>query len=158
MSDKTDNSNMDFISKLDTLLSTIKDRLNWNKYFMSLALLASQRSACERLKVGCVIVKDKRVVCTGYNGFLPGGPHISRVRANHEQSTVHAEQNAISDAASRMVSVKEADAYVTHYPCINCFKTLVAAHVKNIYYRHNYKNDELVNLMAVENGVKIIKI
>ena len=71
-------------------------RLDWNEYFMSIAKLTSVRSSCNRLQVGCVIVKDKHVVSMGYNGFLPSFPHESIVVNNHEQATVHAEQNAIS--------------------------------------------------------------
>ena len=70
-------------------------RLDWNRYFMSIAdVTRSIRSPCERLKVGCVLVKNNRLVSMGYNGFLPGAKHISRVRDNHEQCTIHAEQNA----------------------------------------------------------------
>ena len=157
MSEKNE-VNGDFITTLTTLLDKSKIRLNWNEYFMSIALLSSQRSACERLKVGCILVNNNRLVCMGYNGFLPGGPHISRIRDNHEQATVHAEQNAISDAAARGVSVSNSKAYISHYPCINCFKILVAAQVKTIYYHNDYKNDLFVNEMAIENGDKIIKI
>ena len=147
-----------FSELLSCLLDNTKERLKWNEYFMSIALLSSQRSACDRLKVGCVIVKNNRLVCMGYNGFLPDGPHTSRVRDNHEQATVHAEQNAISDAAARGVAVTGAKAYITHYPCINCFKILVAAKIKTIYYHSDYKNATFVNSMAIENGVKIIQI
>jgi dCMP deaminase len=106
-----------------------------------------------------VLVKNNRLVSMGYNGFLPGALHVSRVRNNHEQSTIHAEQNAISDAAARGVSVNGCVAYITHYPCINCFKILVASGIKNIIYLHDYKNDELVEKMIddVENSKVTIK-
>ena len=134
-------------------------RLQWDKYFMSIAILGSIRSPCERLKVGCVLVKNNRLVSMGYNGFLPGALHVSRLRNNHEQSTIHAEQNAISDAAARGVSVNGCFAYITHYPCINCFKILVASGIRNIIYLHDYKNDELVEKMIndVEKNDIIIK-
>ena len=95
------------ISELLLYLQSNKEnvRLDWNKYFMSIAIIGSIRSPCERLKVGCVLVKNNRLVSMGYNGFLPGAKHVSRVRNSHEQSTIHAEQNAISDAASRGVSL-----------------------------------------------------
>ena len=92
---------------------------------MAQACLASLRSNCERLHVGCVIVKDNRVISTGYNGFLKGAPHVSRVRQGHEQFTIHAEQNAICDAAYRGVSIKDSIIYITHYPCLHCFKMLI---------------------------------
>lgn len=134
-------------------------RLDWDKYFMSIAILGSIRSPCERLKVGCVLVNNNRLVSMGYNGFLPGSKHVSRVRNNHEQSTIHAEQNAISDAAARGVSVNDCVAYITHYPCINCFKILVASRIKKIIYLNDYKNDELVEKMIddVEKNDIIIK-
>ena len=114
---------------------------------MSIAILGSIRSPCERLKVGCVLVKNNRLVSMGYNGFLPGAKLVSRVRDNHEQSTIQAEQNAISDAAARGVSVYDCIAYITHYPCINCFKILAAAGIKTILYLNDYKNDTLVEHM-----------
>jgi len=131
-------------------------RLDWDRYFMSIAILGSTRSTCNRLKVGCVIVKNNRLVSMGYNGFLPNSKHVSRIRDNHEQSTVHAEQNAISDAASRGVSVNNCTAYITHYPCINCFKILVAAGIKNIIYLNDYKNDDLI--IELKNDISDIQI
>lgn len=119
-------------------------RVNWNEYFMSLALLASSRSPCKRLRVGCVIVKNKRVVSTGYNGHLPNTPHDSVVRDNHEQATVHAEQNAIADAARRGVSIGGSIAYVTHYPCLNCAKLLASSGIEKIIYNQSYRDDPLV--------------
>ena len=74
-----------------------KLRPDWNSYFISVALLTSIRSSCHRLHVGCVIVKDNRILSTGYNGFLPNAPHKSIVINDHEQATVHAEQNSITD-------------------------------------------------------------
>jgi deoxycytidylate deaminase len=90
-------------------------RPSWDEYFMATAVLMSSRSNCERLHVGCVIVtggeRKNRIVAAGYNGFLPGTPHVSRVRAGHEQATVHAEQNAVADAARRGSSVEGCVAY-----------------------------------------------
>ena len=145
--------------QLVSILNTIKEnniRLDWDRYFMSIAILGSIRSPCSRLKVGCVIVKNNRLVSMGYNGFLPNSKHVSRIRDNHEQSTVHAEQNAISDAASRGVSVSECIAYITHYPCINCFKILIAAGIKKIIYLNDYKNDILIK--DLKNDISSIEI
>ena len=134
------------LSQLLTNLSkTENKRLDWDRYFMSIAILGSIRSTCDRLKVGCVLVKNNRLVSMGYNGFLPKSNHVSRVRNNHEQSTIHAEQNAISDAASRGVSVNDCTAYITHFPCINCFKILIASGINNIIYLDDYKNDDIIN-------------
>ena len=135
-----------------------ENRVEWKEYFMGIALLSRARSPCERLQVGCVIVKNNRIVSVGYNGFLPGAPHISRVVNNHEQGTVHAEQNAISDCASRGVKCVDATAYITHYPCINCFKILSASGIKNIYYNEDYKNDPLVQELADSCKITIKRI
>ena len=78
------------------------DRPSWTEYFKQLTLITASRSPCERLKVGCVLVKDNRIISQGYNGFLPGAPHESKIIDNHEQATVHAEQNAITDCAKRI--------------------------------------------------------
>ena len=120
------------------------DRPSWTEYFKQLTLMTSSRSPCDRLKVGCVLVKNNRIISQGYNGFLPGAPHQSKVVNNHEQATVHAEQNAITDCAKRGVSSDQCDAYITHYPCVNCMKILCASGIKNIYYINDYKNDPLV--------------
>lgn len=149
------NSNDQLVNILNTIKSN-NIRLDWDRYFMSIAILGSIRSPCNRLKVGCVIVKNNRLVSMGYNGFLPNSKHVSRIRDNHEQSTVHAEQNAISDAASRGVSVSECTAYITHYPCINCFKILIAAGIKKIIYLNDYKNDEIIT--DLKNDISSIEI
>lgn len=133
-------------------------RLEWTEYFSKICELVSQRSPCERLKVGCVIVKDKRIVATGYNGFLPGGNHISVVRDNHEQATVHAEQNCITDCAKRGISTNNSIAYITHYPCVHCFKLLVSSGIKEINYLNDYKNDELILEINKDLNIKITKI
>ena len=139
---------MNTVSHLSKLINNIneqpKKRIDWDTYFMSIAILGSIRSPCERLKVGCVLVKNNRIVSMGYNGFLPGSNHVSRVRENHEQSTIHAEQNAISDCAKRGVSCLGCTAYVTHHPCIKCFLSMASAGVKEIKYINDYKNDPLV--------------
>lgn len=135
------------------LLSNIDTKLSWDEYFISTALLLSSRSACKRLHVGCVIVKNNRIITAGYNGFLPGAPHKSIVIDNHEQATIHAEQNAITDCANRGVSVKDAVVYITHFPCINCAKILAASGVKEIKYLHDYKNSDIV--YQILDGIKI---
>ncbi len=137
-------------------------RPSWDEYFMATAALIASRSNCERLNVGCVIVtggdRKNRIVAAGYNGYLPGTPHVSRVRDEHEQATVHAEQNAIADAARRGSSVDGCTAYVTHYPCINCAKILAAAGIAEVKYRADYVNDPLVGPILADAGVKIAKL
>jgi len=137
-------------------------RPTWDEYFMATAKLIASRSNCERLNVGCVIVtagaRKNRLVAAGYNGWLPGTPHASRVRDGHEQATVHAEQNAIADAARRGSSVDGCMAYVTHFPCINCAKILAAAGIAEIKYHEDYCNDPLVEPILGDAGVKISKL
>jgi dCMP deaminase len=137
-------------------------RPSWDDYFMATAVLLSTRSPCERLHVGCVIVtageRKNRLVAAGYNGFLPGTPHTSRIREGHEQATVHAEQNAIADAARRGSSVESCVAYVTHYPCINCAKILSAAGIAEVRYRRDYNNDPLVATLLRGAGVRVLQL
>jgi len=121
---------------------------------MKTAQLASVRSPCERLQVGCVLVKNNRLISMGYNGFLGGCEHKSIVRDNHEQATIHAEINAVTDAAKRGVSIDGAEAYVTHYPCLNCYKALASSGVKKIYYNTNYKNDPVVEELGYDIELK----
>uniref|UniRef100_A0A6C0KBR8 CMP/dCMP-type deaminase domain-containing protein n=1 Tax=viral metagenome TaxID=1070528 RepID=A0A6C0KBR8_9ZZZZ len=136
----------------------MSERLSWDEYFAKIVDVTAERSSCDRLHVGCLLVKDNRIVSQGYNGFLPGCPHKSVVRNNHEQATVHAEQNALCDCAKRGVSCAESIAYVTHYPCIICARLLLAAGIKEIKYLHDYKNDELVKVFADQLKVPIVKI
>ena len=133
-------------------------RPDWDEYFKKITLVTSERSPCERLQVGCVLVKENRIVSQGYNGFLPGCPHKSIVRNNHEQATVHAEQNAIADCAKRGVDCNNSTAYITHYPCIICARILLAAGISKIKYIHDYKNDELVEVFTKQCNVELKKI
>lgn len=149
---------MDLINELKTLLKNKKDRVDWNTYFSCLTLLVSSRSSCSRLHVGCILVKDNRVLATGYNGFLANGPHKSIVLNNHEQATVHAEQNAICYAAKNGISLDNATVYITHYPCLNCCKSLLSSGIKEIKYLDNYKNDPLVDLFCKQQNVTINNI
>ncbi len=147
-----------FASQLEALVAG-SHRPSWDEYFLATAILVSSRSSCERLHVGCIIVSTgkhpNRLVAAGYNGFLPGAPHDSQVRDGHEQATVHAEQNAVADAAKRGVSLQGTICYVTHFPCINCAKILAAAGITEIRYRHDYKNDPLVFEILKQAGVQV---
>ncbi len=148
-----------FLEQLESVMESWGERPSWDTYFMATALLMATRSSCERLHVGCVIVsgggQKNRIVSAGYNGFLPGAPHTSRVRDGHEQATVHAEQNAICDAARRGVSLEGATIYISHFPCINCAKILAAAGISSIKYHRDYRNDPLVKEILIESGVSI---
>ncbi len=119
-------------------------RTSWTECFEEMACCIAKRSPCHRLQVGCILVKDNHPISCGYNGFLPGAPHESIVIDNHEQSTVHAEQNCIADCARRGVATDGCTAYVTHFPCLGCYKTLISAGVKKIYYLNDYNNNPIV--------------
>lgn len=150
------------IEQLENLVKSWGKRPSWDEYFIATAILMASRSTCSRLNVGCVLVSNdehkNRIIAAGYNGFLAGAPHTSCVRDGHEQLTVHAEQNAISDAARRGVSVSGAIAYITHYPCIHCAKILAASGIKTVKYLHDYHNDELVKRIFDEAGIEVIKL
>ena len=134
------------------------ERLSWDEYFSKIVNVTSERSPCEGLQVGCLLVKDNRIISQGYNGFLPGCPHQSIVRDNHEQATLHAEQNALIDCAKRGVSCEGCTAYITHYPCIICTRLLLAGGIKKINYLQDYKNDELVKQFTEQCNVDINQI
>lgn len=133
-------------------------RPSWEQYFRDLTSLASTRSPCERLKVGCMLVKDNRIIAQGYNGYLPGAEHKQILRDGHEVSTVHAEQNAVSDCARRGVSCEGSTAYITHYPCLNCMKIMCASGIKSVKYIDDYNNDPIVNDIATVSGVPITQL
>ncbi len=142
------------------------NRPNVDEYFMAMASLASERSTCLRRKVGAVIVKDKQVISTGYNGAPKDLPHCSEVgclRENmgadsgtrHELCRgVHAEQNAVIQAAVFGVSVKDGTLYTTHHPCVLCVKIVINAGMERIVYKEGYP-DELAKKMIMESGIII---
>jgi len=136
----------------------MSERPSWNEYFKEIVEVTSKRSACERLHVGCILVRENRIISQGYNGFLPGCPHESIVRDGHEEATIHAEQNAITDCAHRGVSCNNSVAYITHYPCKNCAKLLIASGIKKIYYINDYKNDDVVKHFSNISNCPIEKI
>ena len=135
----------------------MSERPSWDEYFRDIVLCTSLRSPCTRLKVGCILVKENRIVSQGYNGFLSGHPHHSIVVHDHEISTIHAEQNAIIDCAKRGVSCKDCHVYITHFPCIHCLKMLVQVGAKKIFYIYDYKNDHST-IEALNIDIEIIQM
>ena len=132
-------------------------RLDWDSYFMLIALVVSTRSTCDRKRVGAVIVKDRNILATGYNGSLPGLPHCDDVghmmEAGHCVRTVHAEANAIVQAAKHGVSLRGATIYTTASPCWNCFKLIASAGIKRICYGEFYRDRRIfehAKLMGIE--------
>lgn len=155
-------TNESLLDQVAAVSDGLKGRPSWDDYFMATAMLIATRSPCERLHVGCVVVsggeRKNRIVAAGYNGFLPGTPHVSRVRDGHEQATVHAEQNAVADAARRGSSLDGCVAYVTHYPCINCAKILAASGIAEIRYHRDYNNDPLVGPLLLDAGIRVVQL
>jgi dCMP deaminase len=146
------------LSKITEFANNNQTRLDWDEYFMSIAVLASQRSPCKRLNVGSVIVKNNRLISMGYNGYISGAQHISRVQDNHEQSIIHSEVNAITDCARRGASLENAKIYVTHYPCINCFRSIAACGIKEIIFLNEYNNNPIVQELANDSSIVIKKL
>ena len=143
-------------------------RPNWEEYFMDIARLVSTRSTCTRRYVGAVIVKDKRVLATGYNGAPAGLAHCEEIGCLREQQAVpsgqrhelcrglHAEQNAIIQAAFHGISIQDSTLYCTTLPCSICLKMLLNAGIQKIVYNEGYA-DELTKSFLQESAITILK-
>lgn len=126
------------------------DRPSWETYFMEIATMVARRSTCKRRHVGALVVRDKRILTTGYNGAPSGIAHCAETGCLREQLKVpsgerhelcrgiHAEQNAIIQAAYYGVSIKDADIYCTNLPCAICAKLIINAGIQRIYYQEGY--------------------
>jgi dCMP deaminase len=134
------------------------ERVSWERYFMNLAVQAATRSTCPRKHVGAIIVRDKTVLSTGYNGSLRGAPHCTEVGClmenDHCIRTVHAEANALVQAAHNGVRLEGAEIYVTASPCFNCFKLLVNAGIRRVFYGEFYRDDKVLRF-AEELGIEM---
>jgi dCMP deaminase len=123
-------------------------RPSWDDYFMSITFQVAKRSTCDRARVGSIIVKDRRILTTGYNGAPAGLPHCDEVGhliiANHCVRTLHAEQNAIIQAALHGVSVQGGTIYVTHQPCLTCAKMIINAGIRRVVYAGHYPDENAV--------------
>jgi dCMP deaminase len=122
-------------------------RPEWDSYFMKIAAAVSERSTCDRAMIGCVLVLEKRILTTGFNGSPSGQAHCDEVGHlmvdGHCVRTIHAETNAIIQAALHGVSTKGCTCYVTHFPCINCAKVLVNAGIVRLVYAVDYRKDPI---------------
>jgi dCMP deaminase len=144
-------------------------RKSWDDYFMSIAELVATRSTCLRRHVGAIIVKDKRILTTGYNGAPSGTTHCEDIGCLRETLKVpagerheicrgiHAEQNAIIQAATFGVNISGGSIYSTHQPCFICTKMLINAHIASIIYKEEYP-DELAVKMLREAGIPFRKL
>lgn len=124
------------------MANELRKRPSWDEYFLKVAMLVSERSTCPRMHCGCVLVKDKQILSTGYNGSIPGDAHCEdegcMIVDNHCVRTIHAEMNAILQCSSHGVNTNGAKAYVTNMPCTNCAKALIAAGIKQIIIFSDY--------------------
>ncbi|MDQ0158686.1 ComE operon protein 2 [Alkalibacillus salilacus] len=138
------------------------ERISWDQYYMSQSHLLALRSTCERLAVGATIVRDKRVIAGGYNGSPSGSVHCidegCKLIDGHCVRTIHAEVNAILQCAKFGVATEGAEIYVTHFPCLNCCKTIIQSGIKKIYYAHDYKNHPYAIELLQEAGVEFEKV
>ncbi|HEY2986099.1 MAG TPA: dCMP deaminase family protein [Candidatus Binatia bacterium] len=140
----------------------MNERLSWHQYFLTITRQVAERSTCNRAKVGAVIVRDKNILATGYNGAPAGMPHCTDVGCLVYQSrtpngdieencfrTIHAEMNAIAQAAKNGSSIRDGSIYITHTPCIHCLKVLVNTGIKNVYYESPYKLHTLEEILRL---------
>ena len=138
-----------------------RSRADWPQYFMNIAREVSTRSTCDRKFVGAVIVRDKSILSTGYNGSIRGLPHCDEVghlmENDHCVRTVHAEANAIIQAARNGVNIADADIYTTASPCWECFKLIANVGIRRIFYREFYREQKSFE-MAKLLGIELIKI
>jgi len=145
-------------------------RPSWPEYFMTITRQVAERSTCPRAKVGAVIVRDKNILATGYNGAPAGLPHCTDVgclmyasttpTGDTEENcfrTIHAEINAIAQAAKNGASISNADIYITHSPCIQCLKVIINTGIRHVYYDREYKL-LTVSEMLREASVELIRV
>ena len=136
-------------------------RLDWDSYFMSIARQVSTRSTCDRKSVGAVIVKDRNILATGYNGSISGMPHCDEVGHmmdnGHCIATIHAEANAILQAAKYGTSIDGGDMYVTASPCWNCFKLIANSGIKRIFYGEFYREGRIHDV-AGQIGIELVSL
>lgn len=134
-------------------------RVSWNEYFMNIAEQVASRSTCDRKHIGAVIVRDKTILSSGYNGSLRGAPHCDDAGHDMENGhcvrTVHAEANAIAQAAKNGVRIDEAELYVTASPCLSCFKLVANSGIQTIYFKEFYR-DERISEYAKQADVRLV--
>ena len=142
-------------------------RPSWDSYFMQLATVVAGRATCLRRQVGAVMVKDRQILSTGYNGSPSGLLHCAEIGCLRQNlnvpsgerteicRAVHAEQNALIQAAKHGVAIEGADLYTTHQPCVQCTKMIINAGIRRVVYIHSYP-DPLADVMAREAGLELI--
>lgn len=145
-------------------------RISWDEYFMEMAKLAAKRSTCLRRQVGAVIVQDKHVIATGYNGAPKGIPHCAELGGCYREKNnipsgerhelcraLHAEQNAIIQAATYAQGIDGASIYITHQPCVICAKMIINAGIERIVVNEGYPDEMAVDILE-EAGLRIVRL
>lgn len=137
------------------------NRPSWDTYFLKLAMLVSERATCPRMHCGCVLVREKRILSTGYNGSIPGDVHCEddgcMIVDNHCVRTIHAEMNAILQCSIHGISTEGATAYITNMPCTNCSKALIAAGIRQIVIFSDYHDTKAEEFFKIAN-VEIVRL
>ena len=136
-------------------------RPDWDQYFLSIAKQAATRATCDRKHVGCVLVRDKAILATGFNGSIRGRPHCDEVGhmmiEGHCERTIHAETNAVAQAARNGARLEGATAYVTASPCWKCFQLLCNTGIIRIVFAEFYR-DERILVEAQAAGVELVDL
>ena len=136
-------------------------RVGWHSYFMNIARQAASRSTCARKHVGAVIVREKTILSTGYNGSIRGLEHCDDVghmmEDGHCVATVHAEANAIIQAAKNGTAIEGANIYVTASPCWNCFKMIANAGIRRIAFGEFYRDQRIFDI-SKQLGIELIDL
>jgi len=124
-------------------------RVTWDEYFMAIADQVASRSTCDRKHIGAVIVRDKTILSTGYNGSLRGSPHCDEAGHDMENGhcvrTVHAEANAVAQAAKNGVAIDRSEIYVTASPCLTCFKLIANSGIRTVFYKEFYRDARITD-------------
>lgn len=140
--------------------------------FKEIVILVSKQSTCKRLQVGCIIVKESRIISMGYNGVASGHEHCNEIfkneivnseefkkkHAEFSKNEIHAESNAIAFSAKEGQSTNDCDLYVTHAPCIDCAKLIVQSGIKNVYYINEYDRNSFGIEFLEDNNINCLKI
>jgi len=138
-----------------------RKRVGWDHYFMNIARQAASRSTCDRKFVGAVVVRDRTILSTGYNGSIRGMPHCDEVghdlENGHCVATIHAEANAILQAAKNGVNIAGSEIYTTASPCWNCFKMIANSGIRRIYYGEFYRDEKSIRI-AGQIGIELIHL
>jgi dCMP deaminase len=136
-------------------------RIDWDTYFMRIAREVSERSTCDRKHVGAVIVRNRTILSTGYNGSIRGMPHCDEVghefEGGHCVATIHAEANALIQAARNGVTIEGAELYTTASPCWSCFKLIANAGITRIYYGEFYRDEKSIRI-ARQLGIELVDL